>query len=86
MKRKKELLKSYFTREGMNYRLVRLHMDSCDFSLDPYEAMSDPSDSALDSFSFVRTKYANQELKKGVEKQRKRAENESMWQTNLIKL
>ncbi len=29
---------------------------------------------------------ANQELKKGVEKQRKRAENESMWQTNLIKL
>lgn len=52
---KKELMQSYFTQEGMNYGLVRIHLDSCDFSLEQYEAMSDPADSGLESFSFSRT-------------------------------
>lgn len=54
-KQKKQLLQTYFTEEGMNYRLVRTHMDSCDFCLDMYEAMSDPQDTTLESFSFART-------------------------------
>lgn len=52
---KKQLLETYFSKENMNYRLVRIHLDSCDFCLDMYEAMSDPEDKGLASFSFDRT-------------------------------
>ncbi len=52
---KKELLETYFSPERMNYGLIRVHMDSCDFSVDMYEADSDPSDRALERFSFERT-------------------------------
>lgn len=52
---KRKLLEAYFTPERMNYTLVRVHLDSCDFCVEPYEAMSDPDDRALDSFSFERT-------------------------------
>lgn len=51
---KKRLLETYFSPEQMNYRLIRLHMDSCDFSLGQYDAMSDPEDTALSSFSLAR--------------------------------
>jgi len=50
------LMKTYFSPQKMNYGLVRIPMDSCDFSLETYEAMSDPEDRLLKSFSFVRTK------------------------------
>ena len=53
-KQKKQLLATYFTPERMNYQFVRLHLDSCDFSLEQYEAMSDPSDRAMDSFTLER--------------------------------
>lgn len=52
---KKELMNTYFSPEQMNYGAVRIHMDSCDFSTEMYEAMSDPDDAELKSFSFERT-------------------------------
>lgn len=54
-KQKQELLLAYFTPERMNYTMVRIHLDSCDFCLGEYEAMSAPRDYALNSFSFCRT-------------------------------
>ena len=51
---KRKLLESYFTPERMNYTLVRIHLDSCDFCMEPYEAMSAP-DETLGSFSFAAT-------------------------------
>lgn len=52
---KKELMETYFSPDKMKYELVRVHMDSCDFSLEMYEAMADENDRNLDSFSFART-------------------------------
>lgn len=52
---KKTVVETCFSPEQMNYRLVRIHLDSCDFCLDMYEAMSDPEDVELKSFSFERT-------------------------------
>lgn len=54
-KQRKEVIETYFLKDKMNYRLVRIHMDSCDFCLDTYEAVSDPQDKELKSFSFERT-------------------------------
>ena len=52
---KQELLETYFSPARMNYGLVRIHMDSCDFSLGLYEADSDPEDRNLEKFSMERT-------------------------------
>lgn len=52
---KRQVIATYFSKEEMNYRLVRIHMDSCDFCLDTYEAMSDPQDTEFKSFTFERT-------------------------------
>lgn len=52
---KKELMETYFSPERMNYEVVRVHMDSCDFSTEMYEAMTDGKDRNLESFSFART-------------------------------
>lgn len=52
---KQLLMETYFSAEQMRYGIVRIHMDSCDFSTEMYEAMSDPSDRELKSFSFART-------------------------------
>ena len=52
---KKELMETYFSQERMNYELVRVHMDSCDFSTEMYEAMTEENDRNLESFSFART-------------------------------
>lgn len=52
---KKKLIGTYFSQAEMDYRLVRIHMDSCDFSTEMYEAVSDPADRALRTFSFART-------------------------------
>lgn len=54
-RQKKELMDAYFSPEKMGYRLVRIPMDSCDFSLEMYEADSDPEDRTLEHFSFART-------------------------------
>ena len=52
---KRQVIETYFSPENMQYNLVRVHMDSCDFSTGMYEAMSDPTDRELKSFSFERT-------------------------------
>ena len=46
------LLTMYFHPDHMNYRKVRIHMDSCDFSTHLYSAISDPQDQDLESFDF----------------------------------
>ncbi|WP_099469903.1 glycoside hydrolase family 30 protein [Konateibacter massiliensis] len=50
-----EALRTYFGKEEMNYQIVRTHMDSCDFSLGHYEAMSDSQDLEMESFNMERT-------------------------------
>lgn len=52
---KKELMETYFSPEKMKYGMVRIHMDSCDFSTDMYEALSDETDKELRNFSMERT-------------------------------
>ena len=47
---KQKMLETYFSPEQMNYGVVRIHMDSCDFSTEMYEAMSDEKDTELKSF------------------------------------
>ena len=51
---KSEMIKQYFGREHMKYRLVRIPIDSCDFSLDHYEADSNEADELFEHFSFER--------------------------------
>jgi len=53
-KNKKRLVETYFGREDMNYRIVRLPLDSCDFSISHYEADGNEADSELSCFSLVR--------------------------------
>lgn len=55
-KSKDELIDTYFNEDKMNYNLGRIHLDSCDFSLNMYEALSDKKDRAMKSFSIERTK------------------------------
>lgn len=52
---KRQLMETYFSPDKMKYGIVRIHMDSCDFSTGMYEAMSDENDRDLKSFSFDRT-------------------------------
>lgn len=52
---KKQVITTYFSPDQMKYGIVRVHMDSCDFSTGMYEAMSDPDDAELKTFSFERT-------------------------------
>lgn len=52
---KKKLIETYFSPRQMKYGIVRIHLDSCDFSTGMYEAMPDASDRNLNSFSFERT-------------------------------
>lgn len=53
-KQKKEMVKQYFNKENMKYRFVRIPIDSCDFSLEHYEADSDKTDEKFLKFSFER--------------------------------
>ena len=57
-KDKKALMEAYFSRARMNYQFVRIPIDSCDFSLSQYEAVSDPSDTTFSTFNFdIPKKY-----------------------------
>ncbi|HHX61264.1 MAG TPA: glucosylceramidase [Epulopiscium sp.] len=51
---KRQVLETYFNKDQMNYTLARIHLDSCDFSLGHYEAMGDPDDREMKSFSLKR--------------------------------
>jgi len=49
-----KILENYFGAEGNRYSLIRGHIDSCDFSLNNYSAMTDPEDVEMNSFSLIR--------------------------------
>ena len=69
---KKKMLSVYFDKDNMNYQLGRMHIDSCDFSVEQYEAMSDEKDREMKSFSLERTKKYIFPLLKDAEKQAQR--------------
>lgn len=66
--KRERMLSSYFGAGRMNYRLGRIHADSCDFSVDQYEAMSAPEDRALTSFTLNRTRQYMIPMVKDAEK------------------
>lgn len=45
---RKEIIKAYFSSEGLNYNLGRLHIASCDFSLNNYEYLTNEDLSTFD--------------------------------------
>jgi glucosylceramidase len=49
-----KVLDCYFGEMGNCYRMVRSHIDSCDFSLDVYSAMTDAEDIEMKSFNLNR--------------------------------
>lgn len=49
-----EIIRSYFAPDGIGYGMVRTHMDSCDFSLSNYSAISSPDDDDFKTFSLER--------------------------------
>ena len=51
---KKEMVQQYFGAGNMAYNQVRIPIDSCDFSLEHYEADSDKDDVEFRKFSFER--------------------------------
>ncbi|MDR0598468.1 MAG: glucosylceramidase [Treponema sp.] len=51
---RKKLIEAYFGPGGAGYTLGRVHLDSCDFSRNHYEAMPDSADRGLSSFSLAR--------------------------------
>ncbi len=51
---KAELLNTYFGTDEMKYRMVRIPIDSCDFSLGHYEAVEDSKDDTFESFGMER--------------------------------
>jgi glucosylceramidase len=48
------ILEAYFGENGIRYNLVRTHIDSCDFSVGQYAAISDPEDSEFKTFTLER--------------------------------
>lgn len=50
-----EMIQMYFSPEHMGYTQVRIPMDSCDASVQMYEAASDEEDEELKKFSFADT-------------------------------
>lgn len=63
-----QMLWQYFSEDEMNYRKVRIHMDSCDFCTHMYEADSDPDDEALENFDFSETERSVIPLLEAAEK------------------
>lgn len=66
---RKAALEEYFGKDGNHTRFVRVHMDSCDFSLEEYAAVEDPiADPELTTFSIKRDqKYILPMLKEAME-------------------
>lgn len=51
---REELLREYFETDHMAYRMARIPIDSCDFSLGHYEAVEDEEDKAFAHFQLER--------------------------------
>lgn len=52
------ILREYFGPDGIGYRMIRTHIDSCDFSLSQYAAVEEATDAAFDTFSLSRDEGA----------------------------
>ena len=50
-----EVIRAYFGSDGIGYRCIRTHLDSCDFSTEPYAAVTDSNDKSLSTFSLERS-------------------------------
>jgi len=50
-----EVIRTYFGPDGIGYRCIRTHLDSCDFSTGPYAAVTDPDDKGFSTFSLERS-------------------------------
>lgn len=63
------LLKDCFSAKGNRLRFLRMHMDSCDYSLEEYAAVADPiADPELETFTIERDrKYAIPFIKRAME-------------------
>lgn len=52
---KMKFLEEHFGENGQHYKFIRMHMDSCDYSLEEYQAVKDPiADPDLLTFSIAR--------------------------------
>ena len=67
--KQEELLDFYFG-GGADYRFLRVSLDSCDFSIGHYEAMSNPDDAELASFSL---RHDEQEIIPFIQRAEKKA-------------
>lgn len=64
-----EMLSEYFSKTKMNYRMVRIPIDSCDFSLGHYEAVSQAEDTYFNTFQLDRVEKLIFPLLDAAEKQ-----------------
>lgn len=53
---RKKVLDAYFGKEGIGYNRIRIPIDSCDFSLGQFQAVTDREDSEFRGFSLDRWK------------------------------
>lgn len=51
---REQMLQEYFSKDQMDYRMVRIPIDSCDFSLGHYEAAGDVNDKGFENFQLER--------------------------------
>jgi glucosylceramidase len=62
-----KVVNAYYGIDGIGYVLGRVHLDSCDFSLNNYSAVEDPKDTEFKTFSLERdSKYVQPLVKKAV--------------------
>jgi glucosylceramidase len=52
--KQQEILEAYFSPKGLNYTVNRIHMNSCDFSLNTYSCNDELNDYELKNFNIVR--------------------------------
>jgi glucosylceramidase len=64
-----EMLSEYFSKTKVSYRMVRIPIDSCDFSLGHYEAVSQAKDMNFDTFQLERVEKSIFPLIDAAEKQ-----------------
>lgn len=53
---KKKMIDAYFGKDGIGYNRVRIPVDSCDFSVEQFQAISDKEDLEFKTFSLDREK------------------------------
>jgi len=51
---REDVLQAYFGKDGLGYTIGRTHIDSCDFSLGNYSAVTDPTDISFETMNLAR--------------------------------